>query len=462
MPTITQSVKFDDQHLQDLALKARGRGSTKRGYLLKSDPKQKKMHSRYCCVYQNFFFYFESESCTRPLGVIFLEATQCKEVASVAGQKEGGFKICTDNEAAKQYFFCANTEKEREEWVDAISNANISRVQHDLDELRLKCGQMEASLAAMGAELQHMREVNQRAQNDMKRAVGLSPRRRKSGSNRSQFSTRLSSSPVPSQSHSTDTVEQAREVIQSYVKGWLIRKKWKRVVNDYLKTPSADMIRMRNKLLWKFIASEEDYMSQLMILKEEFHQQCLMAANSRSAPLSLDQCHQIFRNSDELVLLHQLFLRGLHHRIDQWPVVMLGDLLKLFVPMMVVYHEYISSHSHAIETLVSLTVDSSFKDFLTFLESKPACLGMTLEQLLSVPLKRISTLIQDLQELHAHTPQEHVDYDTFQEIRDELNCIQKVPQHSLYLLHPFLRISNITVPHGVHGVNGVLVYTGHE
>jgi hypothetical protein len=123
MPTITQSVKFDDQHLQDLALKARGRGSTKRGYLLKSDPKQKKMHSRYCCVYQNFFFYFESESCTRPLGVIFLEATQCKEVASVAGQKEGGFKICTDNEAAKQYFFCANTEKEREEWVDAISNA---------------------------------------------------------------------------------------------------------------------------------------------------------------------------------------------------------------------------------------------------------------------------------------------------------------------------------------------------
>jgi hypothetical protein len=100
MPTITQSVKFDDQHLQDLALKARGRGSTKRGYLLKSDPKQKKMHSRYCCVYQNFFFYFESESCTRPLGVIFLEATQCKEVASVAGQKEVG-----ERERADAYCF---------------------------------------------------------------------------------------------------------------------------------------------------------------------------------------------------------------------------------------------------------------------------------------------------------------------------------------------------------------------
>ena len=62
---------------------------------------------------------------------------------------------------------------------------------------------------------------------------------------------------------------------------------------------------------------------------------------------------------------------------------------------------------------------------------------------------QISTLIQDLQELHAHTPQEHVDYDTFQEIRDELNCIQKVP-NTLYLF-PFcipsyaLRLRNITV-----------------
>ena len=38
---------------------------------------------------------------------------------------QGGFKIFTENEAAKQYFFCANTEKEREEWVDSISNAKL-------------------------------------------------------------------------------------------------------------------------------------------------------------------------------------------------------------------------------------------------------------------------------------------------------------------------------------------------
>lgn len=44
-------------------------------------------------------------------------------------------------------------------------------------------------------------------------AVQLSPRRRTSSSNRSQFSTRLSSSPIPSPSQ-THSVDQAREVVR--------------------------------------------------------------------------------------------------------------------------------------------------------------------------------------------------------------------------------------------------------
>lgn len=436
MPTITQTVKFDEQHLQDLAIKARGLGC-KRGYLLKADPKQKKVQQRWCCVYQTFFFYFESESCTRPLGVVFLEGTLCKAVSSIAGQREGGFSIYSDNLAAKQYYFCARTEKEREEWVESITNANTTRIQHDLEELRLRCTQLESSLSTTMAELQHVREANQRAQTDMKKAlhtaIQVSPRRRTSSSAASQFSTTLSPSPIPSPSSQTDPMEHSTRVLQGYVRGWLIRRKWKKVVSEYLKTPTAEMIRTRNKLLWKFIASEEDYVSQMTILKEEFLEQCEMAACSQSAPLSLDQCRQIFRNSDELLLYHQLFLRGLHHRIDQWPVVMLGDLLKLFVPMMVIYHQYISNHSHAMETLISLNADPSFKSFLSCLEAKPACLGMTLDQLLSVPLTRIATYIQDLQELHAHTPSEHADYDTLQELRDDLTNIQKAMSDEMCL-----------------------------
>lgn len=48
---------------------------------------------------------------------------------------------------------------------------SISRIQHDLEKLRLRCTQLESSLSTTMAELQHLREVNQRAQTDMKKVL---------------------------------------------------------------------------------------------------------------------------------------------------------------------------------------------------------------------------------------------------------------------------------------------------
>lgn len=75
------SIRFDEHQLVELAAKSR-QHSTKKGYLLKSDPKLKRLTPRWCTVYQNFFFYFESES-AKPLGVIVLEGCTCKSVDQV-------------------------------------------------------------------------------------------------------------------------------------------------------------------------------------------------------------------------------------------------------------------------------------------------------------------------------------------------------------------------------------------
>ena len=87
--------------------------------------------------------------------------------------------------------------------------------------------------------------------------------------------------------------------------------------------------------------------------------------------------------SDGLLLFHQLFLRGLHSRVEQWPVVKLGegppppplphsvislsyrsvqpfnktlglsvdpgDVLRLFIPMLAVYYHYIGNQTHALD-----------------------------------------------------------------------------------------------------------------
>ena len=84
MPTF--SIRFDEQQLLDLAAKARV-NSCKRGYLHKSDPRLKKLTQRWCCIYQNLLFYFESESVTKPAGVILLEGCVCKSVEEI-GQPE--------------------------------------------------------------------------------------------------------------------------------------------------------------------------------------------------------------------------------------------------------------------------------------------------------------------------------------------------------------------------------------
>ncbi len=80
MPTF--AVRFDEQQLLDIAAKARVQ-SCKKSYLHKSDPKLKRLTQRWCCVFQNMLFYFESESVTKPLGVVLLEGCVCKPVEQV-------------------------------------------------------------------------------------------------------------------------------------------------------------------------------------------------------------------------------------------------------------------------------------------------------------------------------------------------------------------------------------------
>ena len=50
------------------------------------------------------------------------------------------------------------------------------------------------------------------------------------------------------------------------------------------------------QLMWKFVASEEDYVSQLTILNEEYRQHFEIAAASRNPPLTFQQSNILFRN----------------------------------------------------------------------------------------------------------------------------------------------------------------------
>ena len=53
---------------------------------------------------------------------------------------------------------------------------------------------------------------------------------------------------------------------------------------------------MSMQLMWKFVAAEEDYVSQLTILHEEYRLHLEIAAASSNPPLTLQQSAILFRN----------------------------------------------------------------------------------------------------------------------------------------------------------------------
>ena len=52
-----------------------------------------------------------------------------------------------------------------------------------------------------------------------------------------------------------------------------------------------------------------------------------MAASSKSPPCSHEDINSIFLNSETVLFLHQIFLKGLTARMDSWPTLVLGTSL---------------------------------------------------------------------------------------------------------------------------------------
>ena len=71
----------------------------------------------------------------------------------------------------------------------------------------------------------------------------------------------------------------------------------------------------------------QEYVEQLEILISCFLRPFKMAASSKSPPCSHEDINSIFLNSETVLFLHQIFLKGLTARMDSWPTLVLGTSL---------------------------------------------------------------------------------------------------------------------------------------
>ena len=84
--------------------------------------------------------------------------------------------------------------------------------------------------------------------------------------------------------------------VQSFFRGWLCRRRWKQIVELYIRSPHAESMRKRNSIVFSMVECEEEYNQQLSTLVTCFLRPLRMAASSKKPPISHEDVNSIFLN----------------------------------------------------------------------------------------------------------------------------------------------------------------------
>ncbi|XP_076247856.1 ras-specific guanine nucleotide-releasing factor 1 isoform X2 [Calliopsis andreniformis] len=454
-PKMQRTVRVNDSQLVMLSEKAHYDQSLT-GYLHKRTADSAKWQLRWFVLYQNLLFYYENENCSRPSGVVFLEGCYCDRLITAKGKepdKQHCFAISYRRENQRQYELKATTESDCKTWIDAIREASFNKLLLQKEELEQKhLHLLQIVESEKTAKWRYTQECEELTSEITKLRVELCALKKqlrpaaltyvgRPGVQRtmSQGSSYSSGSLFSSGEHGTglsafglrDIAEGSVEMqkikkVQSFFRGWLCRRRWKQIVEQYIKSPHAESMRKRNSLVFQMVEAEEEYTEQMEILVSCFLRPFKMAASSKKPPCSHEDVNSIFLNSETVLFLHQIFLKGLTSRMESWPSLVLGDLFDMLLPMLSIYQEYVRNHHYSLQVLTECKQSSSsFAAMLNRLENKPACGGRSLETFLTYPMHQIPRYIITLHELLAHTPYDHVERKSLQNARQQLEDLSR-------------------------------------
>ncbi|CRK97308.1 CLUMA_CG010703, isoform A [Clunio marinus] len=366
------------------------------------------------------------------------------------------FTISYRRENQRHYELKCNTESECSAWIIAIREASFNKLLLQKEELEQKhVHLLQVVESEKTAKWQYTQQCEELASEIRKLRAEICVLRKET--NRSSFSATpvgrgsFSAAPnivAPSEqptdaaavndaanlSGLCESVQDSIELrkikkVQSFFRGWLCRRRWKQIVEEYIKSPHAESMRKRNSLVFSMVEAEEEYLEQLEVLVSCFLRPFKMAASSKRPPCSHEDVNSIFLNSETVLFLHQIFLKGLTSRLESWPTLVLGktygDLFDMLLPMLSIYQEYVRNHHYSLQVLTECKSNANFATVLKRLEAKPQCQGRSLETFLTYPMHQIPRYIITLHELLAHTPHDHVERKSLQNARQQLEDLSR-------------------------------------
>uniref|UniRef100_A0A8D2C509 Ras protein specific guanine nucleotide releasing factor 1 n=1 Tax=Sus scrofa TaxID=9823 RepID=A0A8D2C509_PIG len=420
-----KGIRLNDGHVASLGLLARKDG-TRKGYLSKRSSDNTKWQTKWFALLQNLLFYFESDSSSRPSGLYLLEGCVCDRAPSPKPtlsakeplEKQHYFTVNFSHENQKALELRTEDAKDCDEWVAAIAHASyrtlatehealMQKYLHLLQivetektvakQLRQQIEDGEIEIERLKAEIASLLKDNERIQ---------------------------STQPVTPNDEDSD-IKKIKKV-QSFLRGWLCRRKWKTIIQDYIRSPHADSMRKRNQVVFSMLEAEAEYVQQLHILVNNFLRPLRMAASSKKPPITHDDVSSIFLNSETIMFLHQIFYQGLKARISSWPTLVLADLFDILLPMLNIYQEFVRNHQYSLQILAHCKQNRDFDKLLKHYEAKPDCEERTLETFLTYPMFQIPRYILTLHELLAHTPHEHVERNSLDYAKSKLEELSRI------------------------------------
>ncbi|KAH9279683.1 Ras-specific guanine nucleotide-releasing factor 2 [Echinococcus granulosus] len=406
-----------------LATKAREDSqATMAGYLWKKNSFSGKWQQRYFVLYQNMLFQFESDKLDKaPCGMALLEGSYCEKTlvlrtsrdTRIAPQHDHCFTICCLPKRKKYYELRADSEEKCDDWVAAIRGARYCSVIESRQELKENQAYLLQILETeRKAKLQYLQQTDEleaeikKLKNELN---AIAPAK-------------------PSKSMSMEESDQLRKIkkVQSFLRGWLCRRRWKHIVEEYLLSPHAESMRKRNSIVFKLFEGEEEYVQQLITLVTCFLRPFRMAASSKKPIITHEDVNSIYLNVETLMFLHQIFVQGLRRKMENWPTLKLGDLFDMLLPMLGVYQEYVRNHHYSLQVLAEYKLKEEFTRALKRCEEKSQCEGRSIESFLTTPMYQIPRYLVTLHEILAHTPHEHVDRTNLEYAKRKLETLSQV------------------------------------
>eukprot|EP00064_Thunnus_orientalis_P018211 superscaffoldBa00004114_g18304 len=329
-------------------------------------------------------FYFENDSSSRPSGLYLLEGCVCDRAPSPKPslsakeclEKQYYFTVTFNHDNQKALELRTEDVKDCDEWVAAITQARNLATEHEtLMQKYLHLLQIVETEKTVAKQLRQQIEDGEIEIERLKSEIaGLL-----------KDNEKIQSNPEVPPSDDDTEIKKIKKV-QSFLRGWICRRKWKTIIQDYIRSPHAESMRKRNQVVFSMLEAEAEYVQQLHILVNNFLRPLRMAASSKKPPITHDDVSSIFLNSETIMFLHQIFYQGLKARIASWPTLVLADLFDILLPMLNIYQEFVRNHQYSLQILAHCKQNRDFDKLLKQYEAKPDCEERTLETFLTYPM----------------------------------------------------------------------------